>query len=530
MRNLAALSMIVLTLVACACAGGGGGGAGAGTTGPVGSATMTLNATAGDAQISFTFGSVAGASNYTLYYDTTPGVTPLTGTPVPMPATPFTLTALSNGTTYYAVATYTDAGGESAPSAQVSATPQQPASSPYDPSWANIAPTSIVPYSGTASGLEAAMNALTPGDKMEIAAGTYNLSSKFNLDVQGTAAAPIWITPASGATVVINMTAVQNIMNIGEVSQTRYLCIRGLELTGASSGVRLYDCTQVWLDGNHIHNTGDAAITANTRDTSYIYITRNEIHNTGGTGEGMYLGANNGAEIMSNSVIALNHVHDTSGPTVTQGDGIELKQGSWGNLIAENLVHDCNYPCILVYGTAGQAQNIVERNICYNSNDNTMQIQGECIVRNNLCINGAGSAFASQVHQGNPTNLQVVHNTFVNGAGRAAKLSSWSGAANMVFANNACYSTGNWAIDCNGISGVTFAGNVCFGSVTSGISFTAGNGLSDFVNVTTNGANRDAHPAGGSALLGAANASHATPKDLEGTSRTAPHDAGCYEG
>ena len=92
------------------------------------------------------------------------------------------------------------------------------------------------------------------------------------------------------------------------------------------------------------------------------------------------------------------------------------------------------------------------------------------------------------------------------------------------------YSTGNWAIDCNGISGVTFAGNVCYGSVTSGITFTTGNGLGDFVNVTTNGANRDAHPSGGSKLLYAANATYATAADLEGTTRTAPHDAGCYEG
>ena len=527
MRHLAVLSVLLLTLVACACAGGGGGGGASLPTGPAGPATMTLAAAAGDAKITFNFNYVTGATQYTLYYATSAGVTPLTGTPIPMGSTPFDLPGLTNGTKYYAVATYTDSSGESAASAQVSATPQAVAASSYDPSWSGVTPTSTVSFTGTASTLEAAMNALTPGDKMEIAAGTYNLTSKFNLDVQGTPSAPIWIAPATGATVVINMTATQNIMNIGENSQTRYLCIRGIEFTGNSSGLRLYDCTQVWLDQNHIHNTGDAAITTNTHDTSYLHITRNDIHNTGGTGEGMYLGANNGAVIMSNSIIALNHVHDIL-TGISQGDGIEVKQGSYGNLIAENLVHDTNYPCILVYGTAGQAQNIVERNVCYNSGDNTMQIQGECIVRNNLCINGAGSAFASQPHQGNPVNLQVVHNTFVN-SGRAAKLSSWGGAANMVFANNACYSTANMAIDCNGISGVTFAGNVCFGSVTSGITFTTGNGLSDFTNITTSGANRDAHPGTGSALLGAASTTYATTADLEGTTRTAPHDAGCLE-
>ena len=171
----------------------------------------------------------------------------------------------------------------------------------------------------------------------------------------------------------------------------------------------------------------------------------------------MYLGANAGAVIMHDSVIALNHVHDTNGPTVTQGDGIELKQGSWGNLISENLVHDCGYPCILVDGTAGQPQNIVQQNTCYNSGDNVLQIQGNASSGNNLAINGAGAAFASQVHR-RPDQPPVVHNTFIN-SGRAASLSSWSGAAGMIFANNVCHSQSAESIQFSGGSaGVTIAG------------------------------------------------------------------------
>jgi hypothetical protein len=537
MRNLSALAVASLMLVACACAGGGSGGGSGGAGGPPGPAVITLGATAGDAQITFNFNAISGASNYTLYYATSAGVTPLTGTPVPMPASPFTLTGLTNGQAYYAVATYTLAAVESAPSTQVSSTPVQPASSPYDPSWATIAPTNTInhAYVGAQTALQngaalrTALNNLVPGDEILIAAGTYAFNSNFSLNLQGTAAAPIWITGLSGA--IINMTTTgQNILNIGSSSQTRYLCFRGLEFTGGSHGLRFYDCTQVWLNQCHIHGTGDAGISTNTADTSYIHITRNEIHDTGGTGEGMYLGANGAAVIMSNSIIALNHVYDTDNGTI-QGDGIELKQGSWGNLIAENLVHECKYPCILVYGTAGQAQNIVERNICYDSEDNAMQIQGECIVRNNLVISAIGSAFASQNHEANPTNIQVVHNTFVNSA-TAARLSTWSGGTYMVFANNACYSQSSNAINVvGGTSGITFAGNVTFGSVTSGVTGTAaGAGLSDFVNVTYSASNRDAHPSAGSSLLGAASTTHATAQDLEGTTRVAPHDAGAYEG
>lgn len=416
--------------------------------------------------------------------------------------------------------------------------------SQYDPSWGSNTPASTIQftyYSGQTSeqnwaALAAAMNALTPGQKLVIGAGTYTKTNYFNLSCSGNSGAPIWIEAAAGATVVINHSGTsQNILNVGSGSPVRYLAIRNIEFTGGSHGIRFYDCQNIWFDRNKVHGTGDAGISTNTNNTSFMYITRNEIYDTDGTGEGMYLGANSGAVIMSQSIIALNHVHHTNKASVTQGDGIELKQGSWGNLIAENLVHDCKYPCILVYGTAGQAQNIVERNTCYNSGDNAMQIQGECIVRNNLVINATGSAFASQYHQGNPTNLQVVHNTFIN-SGRAVNLSAWQGASNMVFANNVCYSQSNDAIRfATGNTGVTCAGNVIAGSLVSvpaGATVATGNTanpLADFTGVTWNATSRNALPVAGCAIIGAGNATHAVTNDITGATRAGSLESGCYD-
>lgn len=416
--------------------------------------------------------------------------------------------------------------------------------SQYDPSWGSNTPVSTINFnynSGQTSeqnwaALAAAMNALTPGQKLVIGAGTYTKTNFYNLTCSGNATAPIWIEAASGATVIINHSGTsQNIINVGSGSPVRYLAMRNIEFTGGSHGIRFYDCQNVWFDRNKVHGTGDAGISTNTNNTSFMYITRNEIYDTDGTGEGMYLGANSGAVIMSQSIIALNHVHNTNKATVSQGDGIELKQGSWGNLIAENLVHDCKYPCILVYGTAGQAQNIVERNTCYNSGDNAMQIQGECIVRNNLVINATGSAFASQYHQGNPTNLQVVHNTFIN-SGRAVNLSAWQGASNMVFANNVCYSQSNDAIRfATGNTGVTCVGNVIAGALvtvpaggTVATSNTA-NPLADFTNVTWNATSRNALPVAGCTIIGAGNATHAVTNDITGATRASQLESGCYD-
>jgi hypothetical protein len=204
----------------------------------------------------------------------------------------------------------------------------------------------------------------------------------------------------------------------------------------------------------------------------------------------MYLGANNAQFIMSESVIALNHIHDCRGD---QGDGIEVKQGSWGNLIAENDIHDTQYPCITVYGTAGKPVNIIERNLCRRSDNHTMQVQGEAIVRNNVLISAKGSGFASTDHQGKTQNLQVIHNTIIN-AGDAFKGSSWNAREGMVLANNVLYSRDKSAINFpNGREGVNITGNIILGDGPKQGTF-RGRGLADFVDITWDGAKHDARP------------------------------------
>ena len=411
--------------------------------------------------------------------------------------------------------------------------------SPYDPVWESVAPlrTLFFSYDSTRTSeqngarLKAALVALIPGDRLEITTGTYSINSYTTLNLTGTSVAPIWVTAAPGAQVVITRPdANQNLLNFGSGAPARYLCLRGIEFVGGSDGLRLYDCAQIWIDRCRVHESGDVGISANAVNTSHIHLTRNEVWNTGragDTGEGFYLGGNNGSVIMSESIIALNHVHDTrNGPS--QGDGIELKQGSWGNLIAANHVHDCNYPCILVYGTAGKPVNVVENNLCYRSGDNTMQIQGECIVRNNLIIAGDGSAFASQTHQGAPIHLQVLYNTFVN-VGTAVRLSQWSAAAGMVFANNACYSQTGAALNAvGGLSGVRLGGNVTLGTVTAGLTgFKAGHGLEDFMDLAWDASHRDARPAPSSLLRTGADNTITVGFDLEFLPRFAPQIVGC---
>jgi hypothetical protein len=387
----------------------------------------------------------------------------------------------------------------------------------YQPEWADIAPKRVIPHAGgDGAALVKAVEALQPGDKLELAAGTYSVERMWDVRVSGTREAPIWITAAEGATVIITRPdAKQNVINIGQGGPVAFLCLRGLEFTGGSHGVRLGQCEDVWIDQCHIHHNDGPNLTANSGNTRRLYLTRNHLHHGGGVAEGMYLGANNGDHIMSESVIALNHVHDCRGE---QGDGIEVKQGSWGNLIAENHIHDTNYPCITVYGTAGKPVNIIERNLCYNSGDNVMQVQGEAIVRNNVLINGAGAGFASTDHQGKTLNLQVIHNTILNSA-HAFRGGSWNGREGMVLANNILYSRDANALHyANGNAGVISTGNVVFGDGPKD-GCVKGRGFEDFPGVSLDGTRHDATPAS-DARFESADAKYLLPTDFHGASRT----------
>ena len=389
----------------------------------------------------------------------------------------------------------------------------------YAPDWDSIAPKRVIKHSNTRNDtLANAVAALQPGDKLVIAAGTYSIERTWDIGVSGTPEAPIWIVAEEGAQVTLTRPDdKQNALNLGQNAPVHHLCLRGVEITGGSHGLRLHQCSEVWIDQCHIHHTGAVCLSANSANTRRLFLTRNHIHHGGGHGEGMYLGANNGEHIMSESVIALNHIHDCTG---SQGDGIEVKQGSWGNLIAENDIHDTQYPCITVYGTAGKPVNIIERNLCRRSADSAMQVQGEAIVRNNVLIGAKGSGFASTDHQGQSLNLQVIHNTIIN-TGDAFKGGSWNARNGMVLANNILYSRDKSAMNFpKGKEGVTITGNIVIGDAPKQGTF-RGRGLEDFVSLTWDGEKHDVTPSA-EAPFDHADPKHLLDTDFAGNPRQKP--------
>jgi len=379
---------------------------------------------------------------------------------------------------------------------------------------------------GPADDLEAAVAALTPGDELVLRGGTYNFNENVTLTANGTASEPIVVRAKQNERPVI--TQATNQQNVVEVRGSSYLVLRGIAFTGGSHGIRLMDSDYITIEECEVYETGDVAISANSGGTyEGLKILRNHIHHTNATGEGMYLGCNNDACRVANSLIEGNYVHDTNRPSVNQGDGIELKEGSYGNIIRDNVVHDTNYPGILVYSTAGNGPpNIIERNVVWSSNDNTMQVAADAIVRNNIILGNV----AFQPHQsGSPSNIEFVHNTVI-APGNAMDVRGVSGP--VLIANNAIYAQGTAIRLISGDLGlVTVSGNVGAGGLSGGSDgYSEGNGIAnDFVNADYSGGPPiDLFPANGSALINAGNVNFYVPDDFNGEPRAGAADAGAY--
>jgi hypothetical protein len=384
---------------------------------------------------------------------------------------------------------------------------------------------------GPADDVEGAINALMPGDELVLAGGTYTLTDAWHITMVGTEQAPIVVRAKDGETPHLQRPSADQ--NVIDFDMVRYATFRGIEVSGGSHGLRLIDVSFMTIEGCHVHDTGDVAISANSGgDYEGLRILRNNIHHTNNTGEGMYLGCNNDDCRVHDSLIEGNWVHHTNGPTIEQGDGIEIKEGSYGNIIRDNIIHDTNYPCILTYGTVGNgAPNIIERNAMWNCGDHGIQSAADAIIRNNIILGSGSNGIAMQPHQsGAPSNLEVVHNTVLHPSNSAITVSGAAGS--ILIANNAVYAQNGAAIDVNGnLALVVAAGNVGVGGFSGPSSGydESGDIGTDFVSASYAGAPpMDVFPASGSALIGAADPRYLAPDDFNGSPRDGAADVGAY--
>ncbi|MBI4585456.1 MAG: right-handed parallel beta-helix repeat-containing protein, partial [Planctomycetes bacterium] len=412
----------------------------------------------------------------------------------------------------------------------------------HNSSWA----TSIVinpAVADTSEEFENAANTLKPGDELVLKGGVYSQTGRRAITCKGTAASPITIRAADGETPIL--TRPENPQhsyphNNIEIVSCEYLVIRGLHFKGGDSGVRFMGGHHITFEDCEIYETGNNAMTMNSGNTDSFIIRRNHIHHTGlldsalGTteGEGMYVGCNNIGCVATNHLIEGNYIHHTRGTSDGGNDGIEIKVGSYGNIVRDNVIHDTTigtrYPGIFVYG-GGSGVNVVEGNVIWNSGE-AIQVVSDAIVRNNIILDsdvGISASPHAQVSQ--MRNVTIVNNTIAgNDEGLYIR---WSNASNMILANNAVYSPGGTAVNASGLSGaqVTVKANAVSGGL-SGASIDGarfldgGNAAAAFKDYQA----MDLWPLAASPLLSKADPGFAPALDFNNTKRTAPFDLGAY--
>ena len=372
---------------------------------------------------------------------------------------------------------------------------------------------------------EKAVESLEPGDLLTVHPGTYSDPGRISITVKGTPEQPVLITAAPGRERPLITrepgTPTQNTINI---EGAEHLTIRGLEISSnGGDGVTMhFEPSFITLENLVIH---DIDVGVNFRsDMHHITVRDSEIYNTNDTGEAMYIGCNNATCSVWESVIERNWIHDTL--AAEQGDGIEIKKGSHSNLVRDNVIHDTNFPCILVYGTEGQPRNVVEGNVMWNCGDSGIQAAADAVIRNNIILESPLNGFNSNRHQGvDPGNLEFLHNTVIGGE-HCIRLSGWDGAPGMVFANNAIYCP-DGRLTTDGFEGVVVTGNVLTPTTSRFHSLTNRQGgtlISDFADVSE----RNTYPGDASMLIGAGDPRYTTPVDFNGKRRSQRVDAGAY--
>ncbi len=382
-----------------------------------------------------------------------------------------------------------------------------------------------------ADNYRSAMQNLLAGDTLILHGGSYPLSSFFELVLNGTAQSPITIRAAVGETPVISyVNASQNILNIRNSS---HLILDGIEFTGGSRGIRLTASSDITMQNCHVHHTAANAISANDSGSVYarLRFIHNEINHAGGTAEGFYLGCNNDACRIHDSLIANNYIHDLNGPGVSQGDGIEIKAGSFANIVRDNVIHDTAYPGITLYHVNGNgAPNIIERNVVWASGDNGIQVTADAIVRNNIVLSASAHGIGIHASQGGAVgNLIILNNTVLKASGDALHINDVS--ASVLLANNALYAPNGRAVYVDGATGqVTMLANVGAGTL-SGVSggFNAnGNIAVDFASANYSGRPPlDLVPVAG-LLVASADATNLAVDDFNGVLRGSRRDVGAY--
>ncbi|NKB55541.1 MAG: hypothetical protein GKS00_04310 [Alphaproteobacteria bacterium] len=286
---------------------------------------------------------------------------------------------------------------------------------------------------GPTDGIEAAARALQPGDELILGPGAFCQTGRRLIAVSGTAEKPILIRGSGVGRTVLTRPGKPTERHAFDGTEFRgaHLIIRGIHFRGGKRGLVFHGgAHHVTLEDSEVSHTANNGVTLNNGDTRHFVIRRNHIHHTGNLdralgrteGEGLYIGCNDAKCIAHDHVIEDNRIHHLKANGRGGNDGIEIKYGSYGNTVRNNVIHtiapafgNTKYPCIFAYGTLDRHQdrpNIIEGNRMWGCGE-AIQIVSDAVVRNNTILDSQ-RGLATYYHKQVPVqrNLRIEKNTF----------------------------------------------------------------------------------------------------------------------
>jgi hypothetical protein len=268
--------------------------------------------------------------------------------------------------------------------------------------------------------------------------GVYSSRERLDLKLNGTANAPIVIEAQGAGVVITRPDPTENVINI---TDSTFFALGGIEVTGGSTGVRIQTASELMIYNSTIYDVGNVGISLNLRNTSSVYLVDNEIFGTKGNGEGIYAGSHDGTRTTHDSFFVGNYIHDLAAGPESQGDGIEIKNRSYGNTVKWNYIVGTKYPGVTVYGAgqAGMPVNTIQENIILNSEDSGIQVTADALVQGNW-ISGKNVGIASRPFGNTKSrNVKILGNTIITDT-FGIKVSQWNNSDNWI-ANNLISST-----------------------------------------------------------------------------------------
>lgn len=401
----------------------------------------------------------------------------------------------------------------------------------------------------SATEIKATIKNLVAGDTLLIATGNYNIGALWVSQLHGTAKAWIVIKGHGGMATLIG-SKYENVINLDGVS---YLWFENIAITtdGTYDGIDgvtfRSNSHHVTFKGCHIYRVTNVGINSQVPEIHHIVVSECEISHCAEVG--IYWGYNDPLKVARDCIIERSYIHHC--PTNSRqetGYGIQIKGGSYRNIIRDNVLHDVGgttragmavYYTNLSGGWSVADNNLVTGNVIWNVPNEGIYAAAGLMLENNIIFDAA-TGLAIYPYNGSVTeNVIVRNNTIYRCRGNGLLISGWSNAGDdCIVINNASYMEDPAvdALEAKNRGNAIFANNFYYGITKGfGAGAVAGNSpVIDFVSArkTFGVPDLDFYPAQNSSLIDKGAMTYGTPiKDFNGISRpkNSKCDVGAYE-